>query len=441
MERDGTQGISLFAWASGAAAKLVALAGRVGSDPHEGGEAALQRRLLVLMAVGTLPMTVLWSAVYLAVGAPLAAAAPAVYSVVTPINTALLGWTRNFRLYRFTQLLMTLVLPWAVMMSLGGFKPSSVVIVWAALCPLCSLLVENLRHTLGWIVGFVLLLIVSALLQPWLRPAGLPEAFVSWFFVLNLGTVIAIVFALLYYFVGQRNFFQQRSETLLLNILPKEIAEALKTDPSAIAAHYDSASVLFADVVGFTPMAAAMTPLSLVNLLDDVFHCFDDLVEKYGLEKIKTIGDSYMVAAGVPRQRADHAEALVQLALDMRDAAASRTFGGRTLAFRIGVNSGPVVAGVIGRKKFTYDLWGATVNLASRMESHGESGTVQITRATHDLVKDQFDCESRGTITVKGAEPTEVWRVIGRKADRRPADASKSGLPREAGQRAGGPSA
>jgi adenylate cyclase len=429
MERDGTPGISRFARASGAAAKLVALAGRVGADPHEGGEAALQRRLLVLMAVGTLPMTVLWSAVYFAAGAPLAAAAPALYSVVTPINTALLGWTRNFRLYRFIQLLMTLVLPWAVMMSLGGFSQSSVVIVWAALCPLCSLLVEDLRQTVGWIVGFVLLLVVSAVLQPYLKPAGLPEPFVTWFFVLNLGSVIAIVFALLYYFVGQRNFFQERSETLLLNILPKEIAEALKTDHSAIAAHYESASVLFADVVGFTPMAAAMTPLSLVNLLNEVFHCFDDLVEKYDLEKIKTIGDSYMVAAGVPRERADHAAALVQLALDMRDAAASRTFGGRRLAFRIGVNSGPVVAGVIGRKKFIYDLWGATVNLASRMESHGEPGTVQITCATYDLVRDQFDCESRETVNVKGAEATEAWRVIARKTTGGPPTAANPAFP------------
>ena len=264
---------------------------------------------------------------------------------------------------------MTLVLPWLVTMSLGGFKNSSAVIIWAALCPLVSLLVEDLRQTVLWIVGFVLLLMLSAILEPSLKPPNLPEAFVIWFFVLNLGSVIAIVFVLLYYFVAQRNFFQERSETLILNILPKEIADALKVERSAIAAHYEFASVLFADVVGFTAMASAMSSLSLVNLLNEVFSSFDDLVEKHGLEKIKTIGDRYMVASGVPRERADHALALVQLALDMRGVATSRTFGGETLAFRIGVNSGPVVAGVIGRKKFIYDLWGATVNLASRMES------------------------------------------------------------------------
>jgi adenylate cyclase len=122
-----------------------------------------------------------------------------------------------------------------------------------------------------------------------------------------------------------------------------------------------------------------------------------------------------MVAPGAPRERADHALALVQLALDMRDAVASRTFGGETLAFRIGLNSGPVVAGVIGRKKFIYDLWGATVNLASRMESHGQSGAIQITRSTYDLVSARFDCESARTIRVKGAGGVEVWRVVGGK--------------------------
>ena len=162
-------------------------------------------------------------------------------------------------------------------------------------------------------------------------------------------------------------------------------------------------------------MAAAMTPLQLVDLLNEVFQCFDGLVEKYDLEKIKTIGDCYMVASGVPCPRPDHAVALVNLALDMQAVIAERRFGGRQLAFRIGINSGPVVAGVIGRKKFIYDLWGETVNLASRMEFHGRSRCVQITRSTYDLIKDSFDCEAFGLIDVKGAGPTTVWHVIGRR--------------------------
>ncbi|MGB7098955.1 MAG: adenylate/guanylate cyclase domain-containing protein [Xanthobacteraceae bacterium] len=415
MEQDRARSDRRLDWVSNYTKALVALAARIGLDPSDGDETALQKRLVVVLCVGTLPLTMLWSAIYLAVGVPLAAAIPALYSVITPINTAIFAWTRNFVFYRFTQLLTILILPWLLTLSLGGFRESSVVIIWAALCPLASLLLEELRRTLFWIVGFVVLLIVSALLQPYLVPAALPEAFVTWFFVLNVGTVIAITFGLLYYFVGRRNFFQQRSEMLLLNILPREISEALKADQRTIAAQYDAASVLFADVVEFTPLAATMTPMHLVDLLNEVFQCFDGLVEKYDLEKIKTIGDCYMVASGVPRSRPDHASALVNLALDMQAAVAERQFGGRQLSFRIGINSGPVVAGVIGRKKFIYDLWGEAVNLASRMESYGRSRTVQIARTTYALIKDEFDCEARGTIEVKGAGQMEIWHVIGRK--------------------------
>jgi guanylate cyclase len=305
MEQDRAKGGGRLGWVPDYAKGLAALAGRIGVDPTDSDETALQKRLVVVLCVGTLPLTMLWSAIYLAAGVPLAAAIPGFYSVITPINTAIFAWTRNLGFYRFTQLLTILILPWLLMMCLGGFRESSVVIIWAALCPLGSLLLEDLRRTLFWIVGFVVLLIVSAVLQPHLVPIGLPEAFVTWFFVLNVGSVIAITFGLLYYFVGRRNFFQQRSEMLLLNILPREISEALKADQRTIAAQYDAASILFADVVGFTPMAAKMTPLHLVDLLNDVFQCFDGLVEKYDLEKIKTIGDCYMVASGVPRPRPD----------------------------------------------------------------------------------------------------------------------------------------
>jgi len=267
MDQDRVKGGRRLGWVSDYTEGLVALAGRIGLDTTDSHETALQKRLVVVLCAGTLPLTVLWSAIYLAAGVPLAAAIPGFYSVITPINTAIFAWTRNLGFYRFTQLLTILILPWLLTMCLGGFRESSVVIIWAALCPLGSLLLEDLRRTLFWIVGFVVLLIVSALLQPHLVPVGLPEAFVTWFFVLNVGSVIAITFGLLYYFVGRRNFFQQRSEMLLLNILPKEISEALKADQRTIAAEYDAASILFADVVEFTPMAAKMTPLQLVDLL------------------------------------------------------------------------------------------------------------------------------------------------------------------------------
>ena len=282
--------------------------------------------------------------------------------------------------------------------------------------PLSALLIDDLRGTLFWIAGFIALLIVGAILEPYLPQANLPQAFIALFYILNIGAVISIAFGLLYYFVDRRNFFQQRAEMLLLNILPKEISEALKAAPRTIADEYTAASILFADVVEFTPMAATMTPLQLVDLLNEVFQCFDGLVEKYDLEKIKTIGDCYMVASGVPGSRPDHAVALVNLALDMQAVIAERRFGGRQLAFRIGINSGPVVAGVIGRKKFIYDLWGETVNLASRMESHGRSRCVQITRSTYYLIKHSFDCEALGLMDVKGAGPTEVWHVVGRRS-------------------------
>ena len=393
--------------------------GRIGAAAADTNEIALQKRLAVVLCAGTLPFTTLWSIVYLLMDAPLAAAAPVFYTVFTLANTGLFAWTRNLEFYRFTQLLVILILPWLVTVALGGFQQSSAVIVWAALCPLGSLLLEEPRRTLVWIVGFVALLPITALLQPHLTPAHLPETFVTWFFVLNLGTVIAVVFGLLHYFVRRRDFFQESSEMLLLNILPKEISEALKTEPRAIAAHYDESSILFADIVGFTPMAATMLPLTLVDLLNDVFECFDELVDKYELEKIKTIGDCYMVAAGVPRPRVDHAEALVDFALDMQAEIGKRAFGGRRLAFRIGINSGPVVAGVIGRRKFIYDLWGETVNMASRMESHGTSGVIQITGSTYDLVSEHFDCQARGPIEVKGVGLVETWYVTGRTPTRR----------------------
>jgi len=219
--------------------------------------------------------------------------------------------------------------------------------------------------------------------------------------------------------MGLLRLEQEKSENLLLNILPKEIAAILKNENRVIADHYPGASVLFADMVNFTPMSAEMSPTAMVELLNEIFSHFDSLVEKYDLEKIRTIGDSYMVAAGVPRPRLDHAQALAHLALDMCAFIKSRTFkASRPVDFRIGINSGPVIAGVIGRKKFVYDVWGDAVNLASRMESHGAGGAIQITEATYQLIKDEFKCEPRGTIAVKGKGEMNVWYIIDEKNPR-----------------------
>jgi adenylate cyclase len=414
MQQTSVQNDGRERWAN-ACRRLIEQTARIGAASGDSTELAMQKRLMVWLSLGLLPLTSLWSVIYDVAGAPLSAAIPGLYTIVAPLNTALFARTRNLAFYRFTQLLIFLVLPWLLMLSLGGFDNSSVVIIWAALCPLSALLVDDLDQIVFWILGFVAILIVSAILQPYFAVPDLSRTFVTWFFVLNVGAVVVISFVLLYYFVMARNFFQERSEMLLLNILPREISEALKVQRQPIAAHYEESSILFADVVGFTSLAASMSPLQLVALLNEVFQCFDDLVAKYDVEKIKTIGDCYMVAAGVPRACPAHAGTIVALALEMQAAAAARRFGGRQLAFRIGVNSGPVVAGVIGHKKFIYDLWGDTVNIASRMESQGQNRCIQITRKTYELIKDEFECEAKGSIQVKGADQTEIWHVLGKK--------------------------
>jgi adenylate cyclase len=170
-------------------------------------------------------------------------------------------------------------------------------------------------------------------------------------------------------------------------------------------------------VVDFTPLSEHLPPGEVVGMLDDLFSYFDTLVERYRLEKIKTIGDCYMVAAGIPSPRADHARALALVGLDMLDAVRSTdAVGYLGLELRVGINSGPVVAGVIGRKRFLYDLWGDAVNTASRMESHGTPGRIQITRATYELLKDEFECEPRGIVSVKGKGDMETWYLVGPRA-------------------------
>ncbi|MBP0000727.1 MAG: HAMP domain-containing protein [Cyanobacteria bacterium SID2] len=212
---------------------------------------------------------------------------------------------------------------------------------------------------------------------------------------------------------------QERAENLLLNILPETIADRLKHDRSAIAENFDEVTILFADIVGFTQLSAQLTPIKLVELLNRMFSTFDRLAEQLNLEKIKTIGDAYMVASGLPLPRPDHAEAIAEMALEMQ--AAVRRFhdeGGHPFQIRVGMNSGVVVAGVIGQKKFIYDLWGDAVNIASRMESSGKPGQIQVTQATYEILKDKYILEARGAIQVKGKGEMQTYWLKGRKGDR-----------------------
>jgi class 3 adenylate cyclase len=217
---------------------------------------------------------------------------------------------------------------------------------------------------------------------------------------------------------------RDQADRLLYNILPERIAEQLKQSNDIIAEEFSSATVLVADIVNFTPISARFNPRDVVGMLNDLFTSFDELVDKYDVEKIQVAGDAYMVAAGVPTAREDHARVLVQLAMDMLDIVHHGDFlGGRhPVEIRIGLSSGSVLGGVIGRRKYFYTIWGDVVNTAARMESHGSIGKIQITRATYELIKDEFECEYIGEIPVKGKGQMEVWHLVTEK-ERSPSNA------------------
>lgn len=275
---------------------------------------------------------------------------------------------------------------------------------------LAALAVFADRRASFWLWVFIASQVVAAAWGSQIEPIY-EVTNVEYVAIFNLLVVVVFVYYMMLFYVRQRAILLTQSDGLLRNILPDDIADRLKTSEDTIADDYEAASILFADIVDFTPMSADMTPSELVALLDDVFTAFDVLVEERELEKIKTIGDAYMVAAGVPRPREDHAQILCDLALAVRDLVATQEFQRRHVAFRIGINSGPVVAGIIGATKFSYDLWGDSVNTASRMESSGTAGEIQITDDTKRLVEHDFICEPKGTVEVKGKGPMTVWTL------------------------------
>jgi len=299
-------------------------------------------------------------------------------------------------------LVMVVSLPEPARVSQGAVGAWTASVVGA--CCVFGIAAVRFDATIGMLLGLVTLATVTILRTSW--PGKGPLVF---------STVVACVAGALCAFLidrARREAFvahraadreRARSDALLRNVLPDPIATRLRASPARIADHFEDATVLFADLAGFTPLTAELTAATLVDLLDEIFSEFDDIARAHGLEKIKTIGDAYMVAGGIPAPRADHAVAVTRMALAMRDAiAARRVAGGRPLQIRIGIDSGPIVAGVIGKQKFIYDLWGDAANTASRMESHGVPGKIHVTAAVVERLGDAFLIEPRGTIQVKG---------------------------------------
>ena len=370
-----------------------------------------------------------WSCLYIYYGARFPAIIPGSYAVVSFLSILIYRWHRNFNIFRTVQLTLILLLPCLLHLALGNFVSSGAVIIWATLCPLGALAFQNSRAAGYWLFVFIICLTVVFFLEDKLaiNETRLPDELVSVLFALNISGVTLLVFYLLRYFVSQNErvkvqlkheqarleIEQDKSEKLLLNILPASIAQRLKAGEKVIADEYDKAVILFADIVEFTSISQHIAPKMLVENLNKIFTHFDQLVEKYGLEKIKTIGDAYMVASGLNGINYGLVRNTADLALAMACDIQNFSLDGHTKCdLRIGIHIGSVTAGVIGSKKFSYDVWGDAVNTASRMESSGEAGKIQVSEEFYNYIKDDYDCLHRGKMEIKGKGLMDLYFLI-----------------------------
>ena len=401
---------------------------RLGWEPEDDDADRLRRSTLTVAALTIAVLSFVWVGTYLALGLPVAAAIPASYQLATVVGLAGVArssgparrrWSRTFRL---SQLGLMLVLPFLLQWTIGGFVNSSLVSLWSLVAALGAVFFYGARGSVRWFIAFGALIALSVVADPLLaaRARALPDGVRTAFFGLNVGGVAVTTFAIVQYFVRGRDAAlaaldaeHRRSESLVLSILPASIAARLKGGPEVIAEQHPAATVLFADVVGFTQLAERTAPDAVVALLDRLFSEFDELAQRHGLEKIKTIGDSYMAVAGAPEPRPDHVEAAVAMAVEMLMVARQCGPGGEPVELRIGMDTGPVIAGVIGRRKFAYDLWGDTVNTASRMESHGVPGRIQVTAAVAERLRGRYVFERRPPMEIKGKGLMEPYLLVG----------------------------
>jgi class 3 adenylate cyclase len=400
-------------------------------------------KTLAIFACGLMGFgAMLWLAIYWAMGIKFSATVPLVYLAVSAASLMLYLWKRNFELFRFTQVSLFLFVPFIMQWSIGSYVSSSGVMLWALLAPVGVMIFEGPRQSLPWFFAYIVMTGISGFFDYYLGEGtqqGVNMQTISIFFALNFAAMSTIVYLLISYFVRQRDKLQEyadernrllsleqeKSERLLLNILPGPIAERLKESSTTIADGFADVTVMFADIINFTRLSEEMPPKFMVTMLNEVFSHFDQLAEKHRLEKIKTIGDAYMVAGGLDvhhRYDADrmphreYSHAVCDLALDMREYMA--TLSGTRLSrlqIHVGIGTGPVVAGVIGMKKFIYDLWGDTVNIASRVTSEATAGTILVDAVTWRRVREDYEFEGPQILNVKGKGEMTAYRLLRRK--------------------------
>lgn len=374
----------------------------------------------------------LWAGMYYYFGAKDSALIPGSYSIIAIVSLLIYKWKRNFSVFRATQLILILLLPCFLHLSLGDFISSSAVIIWSTLCPLGALTFHNTKTAGYCFLLFVIAITTVFLIEGRVFPPDnkLPDSLIRILFVLNISAVTFLTFFVLRYFVSQNEKVKsqlkteqkllaaerEKSENLLLNILPSSVAKRLKEGEKVIADEHNETAVLFADIVDFTSISQGISPATLVENLNKIFTHFDRLAEKHGLEKIKTIGDSYMVASGLPEPSPGHIKKIADLALAIVSDIQNFSLDGASKCnVRIGIHVGPVIAGVIGSKKFTYDIWGDVVNTANRMQSSGEAGKIQITEKFYHYIKDEYECAYRGQIEIKSKGPMNLYFLMKKK--------------------------
>jgi class 3 adenylate cyclase len=391
--------------------------GETFSSPADG-EAVRIRKIAGALAqiVGVL-FGLLWVGAYSALGYRLPAVIILAYILLAAGNLLVFRLTKNLAGYGNVTLALTFAMVFGLHIALGGFLQSGFVAVWAMMCPLSASLMLGRRSTLVWMSIFVAAASLSAAFDPEISRLAprVPAAFSVINGVMNVLLVSLLIVATNLYLVARLDEARERADNLLMNVLPAPIAAKLKRNPCAIADGHDEVTVLFADIAGFTEMSTNVDPVDVVNMLNAIFSEFDRLAALHGLEKIKTIGDAYMAAGGLPSPRDDHAEAVVEMAFDMLDILKNhRGWNGEPIRVRIGINTGPVVAGVIGRQKFIYDLWGDAVNIASRMESSGMVDAIQVTENTYQKLRGRYQFEKRQPIQVKGKGQMVTYLLKGR---------------------------